>query len=268
MADKTFHIQSLEEAQKFSIFLDKYYARRCGNGSTGIIPDQYISTFYSYCQTHCANGQLFNAVVDLELTYLFMKRDCDSSAGIWNQWFSPDKPQVETVLKDLNKFSGKMDILYHFTSFSLRCRAFWDKYMGTLILLYDAKNYDRYFKARSRKNAFIKIAQQWDVFSPHIQKCLAKVLHDQRIHAGLRDKTTELLKDYSIPFPYPFLSTMPALIEALDNIRTAEAHGTGMLRKWSLAMFPLDKSRDFGLINHWNIANSFMHSLRRTILDR
>ena len=260
MADKTFHVQSLEEAQKFSIFLDKYYARRCGNGSTGIIPDQYISTFYSYCQTHCANGQLFNAVVDLELTYLFMKRDCDSSAGIWNQWFSPDKPQVETVLKDLNKFSWKMDILYHFTSFSLRCRAFWDKYMGTLILLYDAKNYDRYFKARSRKNAFIKIVEQWDVFSPHIQKCLAKVLHDQRIHAGLRDKTTELPKDYSIPFPYHFLSTMPALIEALDNIRTAEAHGTGMLRKWSLAMFPLDKSRDFGLINHWNIANSFMHS--------
>ena len=234
MDDRTFRIQSLEEARKFSAFLAQYYVRRCGSGSTGVNFEQYISTLYSYCQRHCANEKLFYAVIDLELTYLFMNRDCGSSAGVWNQWFSPDKPQAENVLNNLNKFSGKMDILYHLTSFSFRCRAFWDKYMGILILLYDEKKYDRYFKARSRKNTFIKIAEQWDNFSPHIQKCLGELLRNQRIHAGLKDKTTELLKDYAIPFPYPFLKSMTALIDALDNIRTAEAHGTGMLRKWSL----------------------------------
>ena len=268
MDDKIFRIQSLEEAQKFASFLNQYYTRKCGSGSTRSDFEPYISTLYSYCQGHCSNEKLFNAVIDLEFTYLFMMRDCGSSAGVWNQRFSPDKPQVETVLKDFNKFSGKMDILYHLTSFSFRCRAFWDKYMGILILLYDEKNYDRYCEARSRKNMFKKIAKQWSTFSPHIQKCLAKVLHDRQVQVGPRNKTTELPKDDALPFPDPFLSIMSELIEELDNIRTAEAHGTGRLRKWSLSMFPLDKSRDFGLINHWNIANSFMHAFRQTILDR
>ena len=71
-----------------------------------------------------------------------------------------------------------------------------------------------------------------------------------------------------IAFPSPFIETFLELIENLDIIRTAEAHGTGMLRKWSLSTLPLEKTRDFGLINHWNMANDFMKALQKTLLDR
>ena len=57
------------------------------------------------------------------------------------------------------------------------------------------------------------------------------------------------------------------IIDTLDTVRTAEAHGTGTLRKSSLSMFPLHESKDAWLINHWNIATGFTHRLRRTLLD-
>ncbi len=68
----------------------------------------------------------------------------------------------------------------------------------------------------------------------------------------------------SIP---PFHEHLVQIIDTLDTVRTSEAHGTGMLRKSSLSMFPLHESKDAWLINHWNIANGFTHRLRRTLLD-
>ena len=66
----------------------------------------------------------------------------------------------------------------------------------------------------------------------------------------------------------PFPEHLARIIDTLDEVRTAEVHGTGILRKWSLAMLPLHESKDAWLINHWNIANSFMHALRRELLER
>ena len=263
----TFSIQSLEEAKQFESLFNRYAAAKTNTSGDPAAKD-YLTTLYSYCQEHCASGRLFNAVVDLEFTYLFMHMDVCRCAGIWNERFSPKHPQADSVLQDLHKFSGKMDILCSFNSFAFRCRSFWDKYLGILILLYDEEKYDQYFKGQSRKKTFKKIATGWSEVSPHFRRSLARTIVD--LNKGSRKNTVfrkELSKE-GIPFPSPFIEMLLELIEGLDIVRTAEAHGTGMLRKWSLSTLPLEETRDFGLINHWNIANDFMKALRKTLLDQ
>ena len=265
--DKTFNLRSLQEATKFESFFNRYAAEKTGSGGNPAT-ENYLATLYSHCHKHCENGKFFNAVIDLEFTFLFMQLDVEMSAGIWNERFSPKHPQVDSILQDFYKFSGKMDILYSFNSFAFRCRSFWDKYLGVLILLYDEEKYDQYSKARSRKRQFKRIANQWTNISPHIQICLAKTMYDLNKRSENKTTLRADLEKGGVAFPSPFIETLLDLIAGLDIIRTAEAHGTGMLRKWSLSTLPLEKTRDFGLINHWNIANDFMKALQKTILDR
>ena len=262
----TFSIQSLEEVKQFDSLFDRYAAARTHSSGDPVTKD-YLTLLYLHCQKHCATGRLFNAVVDLEFTYLFMHMDVGKCAGIWNERFSPKHPQIDSVLQDFHKFSGKMDILCSFNSFAFRCRSFWDKYLGILILLYDEEKYDQYFKGQSRKKTFKKIANEWSEISPHIRKSLSKIVVDQNREKGENATLKRELSNLDIAFPSPFIEMLLELIEGLDTVRTAEAHGTGMLRKWSLSTLPLERTRDFGLINHWNIANDFMKALRKTLLD-
>ena len=264
---RTFQIRTPDEAEKFENFLNQYYRSSSREVMIGIVPENYIKTLYLYCHEHHKNRRMFYAVIDLELTYLFMMKDCLSSIGVWNQLFAKDKFPVESILGDFQLFSGKMEILYGLNSFAFRCRAFWDKYMGVLVLLYEREKYDEYVDAKnkSRKSSFKKIASKWDNFSPHIQDSLARFLLNFGKQFGLKDDMIKNLENYGIPFPDPFLDIMLEFIDALDCIRTAEAHGTGTLRKWSLSMLPPSESRDTSLYNHWDPANVFMHALRETI---
>ena len=56
-------------------------------------------------------------------------------------------------------------------------------------------------------------------------------------------------------------------MEHLDGIRTAEAHGTGTLRKSTLGTVPIDESEHASLLAHYNIALGTMKALRRTLED-
>ena len=56
-------------------------------------------------------------------------------------------------------------------------------------------------------------------------------------------------------------------MEHLDAIRTAEAHGTGTLRKSTLGTLPIGESATASVIAHWNIALGTTRALRRTIDD-
>lgn len=69
-------------------------------------------------------------------------------------------------------------------------------------------------------------------------------------------------------FPEPFLEIFFTWLELLDNnYRTAEAHGTGTIKKWSLSMLPIFESKDFKLLGHWNIASSMARGLRETLIQ-
>ena len=261
-----FRINSLQEAANFATYLSRY-----GDSIiSGYNICDHIENTYNYSRMHSendrSNGKLLHAYLDLELTNLFIMKDMSLSGGTNNQLNNRGKIASTSVLEDFELFSGKIDILYALTALVFRLRAFWDKYMGMLFLLYDCQKYEKFIKAKSRKNYFVKSAHDWPIISLHFQNCLTNIVRTWLIHSGQRDAAKEIdNRNLIVPFPDPFLKIMGDLIRMVDDIRIPEAHGAGFLRKWTLANFPIDKSRDFSLINHWNVANAFMHALRAAI---
>ena len=248
MDNGKFVIRSSQEAQAFQIRLAQYRKRRCGDDD--LIQPGFFRDLFSYAPGERAD-RLFVAVYDLELTFLFMEIDTCSAAGIHNLQFAPGRPYEDSVpLRGDGAFAGKMDTLQHLTAFALRCRAFWDKVMGVLFLLYDPANYEAFAKASSRKRFFAKYAADWPDPPPH----LLRFLEDPNFR-GL---------DPNPRFP----QILERVMGHLDAIRTAEAHGTGTLRKSTLGTGPLSESGQASLLAHWNIALGTMRALRRTIDDR
>ncbi|MGB3298010.1 MAG: hypothetical protein WBA76_07055, partial [Phormidesmis sp.] len=141
---------------------------------------------YDICEHLNLGSKIFTSVMDLELTYLFMMKDVMKAGGVWNQRFSKGKLEGGSILDDYGKFRGKVDILEGFTSFTYRCRAFWDKYMGLLVLIYSPDDYEKYCSAKSRKNKFRTICSKWENFSPEIQKSLITALqmHSDPLYRG------------------------------------------------------------------------------------
>ena len=265
---ETFHITSLHDAEKFAEHLSRY------GDSTAPPYDvrDHLRNIYNYSRVHSEdiriNGKLLNAYVDLELTYLFMMKDSLFACGTQNSLRDTGKAEPSSVLDNFSLFARKMDILYSLSAFSFRIRAFWDKYMGVLFLLYESQKYEKYIKSKSRKKFFIRHAQEWPEISIHLRKCLTNIVRKWLVQLGRTEEVKKLDDEKQcIGFPNPFLNEMAAVIEMADAVRTPEAHGAGYLRKWTLANLPLDKSRDFGLINDWNYGNNFMRALRTTIAE-
>src|SRR5690606_17453071 len=145
------------------------------------------------------------------------------------------------------------------TSFTYRCRAFWDKYMGLLVLIYSPNEYEKYCKAKSRKKKFQSLSNEWISFPIELQESLIQTLQQHPFYNELKGKNI---------YPTPFLDILLTFIDQLDNkYRTAEAHGTGAIRKWSLSMLPAEQSQDFALFSHWNIANSMIQGLRQSFIN-
>ena len=261
-----FRVTSLRDAEDFGAHISRY-----GEATiSGYSVCEHIANIYKYSRIHCddsrTNGKLLHAYFDLELTYLFMMKDVHRAGSTHNQLQTRGKIASGSVLQDFELFCGKMDILNALSSLSFRNRAFWDKYMGILFLLYEWQKYEKFINASSRRSFFVKHAKVWTGISVNFRKCLTNVVKTWLIHSGHRDAANEIDNlNFVVSFPDPFLKIMGDVIEMSDAIRTPEAHGSGFLRKWSLANFPIDSSRDFSLINHWNVSNEFMHALRATI---
>ena len=267
-APETFRITSHQEAEKFAEYLTRYGE---STSQTYDVRD-YFRKIYKYSRVHSEddriNGKLLNAYVDLELTYLFMMKDSLSAGGTHNRLFDTGKIELDSVLDDFDLFAGKMDILYSLSAFSFRIRAFWDKYMGVLFLLYENQEYEKYIKSKSRKKFFIRYAQEWPEISIYLRKCLTNIVRTWLIHSGQTEAAKEIDEGkLYVSFPNPFLRILGEIIEMVDAVRTPEAHGAGFLRKWTLANLPIDRSRDFALMNHWNNGNEFMQALRTTVAE-
>ena len=245
MDNGTFIIRSSREAQALQLRLARYRKRRCGTDN--MLPHGFLRGLFSYAHSKGAN-RLFVAVYDLEITFLFMEIDICSVAGVHNLQFAPAQPYADSVpLLDDAAFAGKMDILEHVTAFALRCRAFWDKAMGVLFLLCDPEKYEDFVNASSRKRFFAKCAAKWPSPPPHVLQFLEN-------------------PDYRGFDPNPeFPQTLARIMEHLDSIRTAEAHGMGTLRKSTLATLPIGESDNALLVAHYNIALDMMRALHRTL---
>ncbi len=267
---ETFKISSLQDAEAFAAYISRYGEATSSSGHDMRGP---ILNIYKYSRVHSKddriNGKLLNAYIDLELTCLFIMKDSLLAGGMHNRLHDKGKTTLGSVLDDFELFSGKVDILYVLSACSFRMRAFWDKYMGVLFLLYEHKNYDKYVDGRRRKNFFMGRAREWPGISVHLRKCLTNIVRTSLIHSGQREAVRDIdNQNLCVPFPYPFLKILDTIIAMVDAVRTHEAHGAGFLRKWTLANFPIDKSKDFALINHWNIGSAFMHALRTEMAAR
>ncbi|MFH6953349.1 hypothetical protein ACHSBP_09600 [Pseudoalteromonas sp. XMcav1-K] len=257
---ETFQINSKQDAKKLNLKLNTYWKK--SNAGSGLEKD-YFCTVYKKLENTSERGRVFSALIDLEMTYLFMAKDVTKSGGGWNQNFAPGKLEGGSVLDDYNKFQGKVDILDALNSFTFRSRAFWDKYMGILVLIKDFENYQKYCKAKSRKKNFKKIASEWTDFPIEVQEALVHTLQQSEIYGLSKQQVEE-----GTFYPANFLDVLFTYIEQLDNqYRTPEAHGTGALRKWSLSMLPIEHSRDFDLLGHWNIVNSMIRGLREYLVN-
>lgn len=255
----TFSIKTEDEAATFSEMLNRH---RTDLGIGGESDEKYILKIHQLCSNANLDGRLFNAIVDLELTYLFMIKDTTRAFGTWNSSFSSGKLEEGSILDDYDKFHGKMKILEGLNSFTFRCRAFWDKFMGILVLINDVENYQKYCKAKSRKAKFRKLAENWEDFPYAFQQTIVK----GQLRSDRYSELTSELEHGGI-YPDPYLDIFLFHIAHLDdNFRTPEAHGTGSMRKWSLSMLPMEKLRDLELVGHWNLANSMMQNLRNELL--
>ena len=267
---ETFRISSLQEAEAFGASISRYSGST--TTSTGYDICDPIRNIYNYSRIHSKNdrinGKLLNAYIDLELTYLFMFKDSIKAASTHNRLHNTGKTELGSILDDFDLFSDKMDILYFLSAFSFRIRAFWDKYMGVLILLHEDQKYEKYIKDKSRRSFFVRHAKRWPGISIHLRKCLTNTVKTWLVHSGQQEAVKQLDSENGlVTFPDPFLEVLDEIIQMVDTIRTPEAHGAGFLRKWTLANLPIDRSKDFTLINHWNIGNEFMQALRMTIAE-
>ena len=268
MTEATFDIDSLAAAQRFQEMLNDYYVRRRLTNALGAVTADLFASVYTFERRHREDRRLLWAVIDFELTYLSMMREVHGAADVWVGRFGPESVKPASVLDDFSAFAEKIDVLHNMTSFALRCRAFWDKAMGILFLLYDESSYQAFAGSARRKRFFTRQAATWSSISPHLVRSLDKVdVAELAAQPGLPDIALTPRRIPAAGSVPPFVEHLGQIIDSLDEVRTAEAHGPGTLRKWSFAMLELHESKDAWLVNHWNIAVGFAHALRRTLLD-
>lgn len=219
MEYETFILKNRSEVERFEELLSQY------GGARAQLPLNHISLISAYdkLQDREDGGRIFAALLDIQLSFVLLYCDTHSVGAVWNQNFSKGKLEGGSVLDSPAKFFGKMDVYRFNTSYVLRYRALWDKIMGLLVLVYCPKEYERFINSKSKKKTFRKIADEKEAISNE------------------------------------FVSSLENLLTKFDNtFRTHEAHGTGVLRKFSFTMESMDKNPQIELIGYWNAINDFI----------
>jgi len=216
---ETFTLNTREEVVQFEDLLDKYATARAQ------FPIKHISLVDAsdYLHVRSDGGRIFSALLDIQINFLLIFLDSTSVGGTWNQLFSKGKLEGGSVLDSEAKFFGKMDIHRFNTAYVLRYRALWDKLMGLMILIYAPSEYDSFSGAKSKKRTFMKMAAKHKFANQQFLEDLNKLL-----------------------------------TEFDDTFRTSEAHGTGVLRKYSFTMESLAQNPQIELIRFWNAVNGFV----------
>jgi hypothetical protein len=143
--------------------------------------------------------RIFAALMDLQLQHTILEHDLQVIRTELNTDYCDAERKSRNVLTDLF-FARRMRLYQAASNCTLRTRAIWDKIMGVLILILSPSEYESWLRKDSRKSAFGKLAEPWGEYG---------------------GKTAERIQ---------------RVVSSLDQrFRTAEAHGTGRLRKWVFA---------------------------------
>jgi hypothetical protein len=217
-----FAIQSRKEAEEFDSLLWKWQQERHG------APMRYMSlpAVWDVCQEDTEGGRLFAAAIDLRINLALLPGDLLVVADVLERDESGGRTPADSILEDPEHFFERMDLLHASLDYVLRLRAVWDKLMGLFVLLIAPAEYQRFTNSQSRKGEFRKIAEA------------------------------------SGRIPRDFIDYVDGLVLQFDNsYRTAEAHGSGRMRKFSLVPQLVELNPNELLIWAWNDLNGVLQLL-------
>lgn len=162
--------------------------------------------------------KLFAALLDLKITIAFLFIDGIKYAPDFN---ALNRKDGSNILEDESLFSKKMKMLHHNIDLAIRYRAFYDKFMGIVIMLKNPLQYS-YFIDKDRKKS-------------------TKTKFKEIINGYVEDE---------------FVSTLIEQVTYLDDIyRTPEVHKTGSMRTWVLTSQDLFLDKQLNLMNfNWVLA--------------
>ncbi len=222
------NLKSKEEIKKFEEYFEKYEKSISGHHLSHLS----LINISKLLEKEKDSGKTFVAFLDIKLSFTHIYRNVTNIRNIWNDNFSKGKLEGGSFLDSEQHFSKKMDMHYEFTSFVLRYRSIWDKIMGFILLIMaEDEEYKKFEKAKSRKKSFKKSAEI----------------------SGI---------------PKEFYEEIIDKLEIFDNkFRTAEAHGTGVLRKFVFEMAPITDNPQKELLLYWNFLNETIDKIGRIVQE-
>ncbi len=213
-----FTFKNREEVIRFENLIKSYNEKRFSLHLDQISLVKAYDYLYGLYPNNKAS-KIFTALFDIYINFMLLYYEFSDLGGTWNRFFSKGKLEGGSLLDSEEKFFGKIDIHRFSSNFIFRYRALWDKIMGFLILMYDFDNHQKFNDAKSKKRTFKKLANE-----------IKGISKDSIDSIDLILKTLEKFD---------------------SEFRTAEAHGTGSLRKSSLSMSQMPDNPLFKLIDYW-----------------
>lgn len=219
---EAFALNSRDEAAIFDDLLAKWQSNRKGS-TVQFFP---LTEVWDAIQANPDEaGRIFSAVLDLKLNLAFLPVDLLEIADVLNRDLKERQPS-HGILQDPAHFMERMDLLRASLDYILRYRAVWDKIMGLVVLLTTPSHYQGFVDAPRRKAKFRSIASE-----------TGKI-------------------------PLSFVDEVETLLTEFDNkYRTAEAHGSGRMRKWSLVVQLEEYNPNEALLWSWNHLNDLLQRL-------
>jgi hypothetical protein len=197
MTKREFQLRNSEETIRFERLLDEYRQRR-GLHAYRHLP---LAQAHKVLVEHPEGGKLFVSLFDIQLSRTFLNEDLNTISDVLNRDIRERRSSELSILADADFFAERVDFHRACTNFVLRYRALWDKAMGALILLLCSKEYEQFCDAPSRLKTFGNIMRRTNALSE-----------------GECQKIKKCVMDFN------------------NRFRTDEAHGSGVLRKWSLVV--------------------------------
>ncbi|MDY0040191.1 MAG: hypothetical protein RBS57_07740 [Desulforhabdus sp.] len=153
-----------------------------------------LEEVWKVSENHPSGNRIFPSVLDIHLNVARLNIEIASIARRINA--DMKEPTDLNCLTDPIDLKNRLDLFGDSTAFVLRYRALWDKIMGVVVLLLDPKKYQNFCGAKSRKKCFCKFLENKGGSWPSYAKGVS-----------------ETIQTFD------------------DRFRTAEAHGSGRIRK-------------------------------------
>lgn len=144
------------------------------------------------------SGFMWTLLFDIYLYATELELGIHEISSIYNDDIKNTQKHAISIFNSINFFEQRMELHRIATEFTLRYRAAWDKLLGLMILIYSPDEYDKFQKSKEKLKSFNKIAKEWHF-----------------------EDTTDITMQIS---------------EFNNKFRTAEAHNSGVWRKWAFVI--------------------------------